>query len=67
MIKGISWRIIGSIDTIIITGNTKQAFEIGFTEVFTKMILFYLHERFWMRIMKRNESQVNLSESAFQD
>lgn len=70
LIKGISWRILGSIDTMIIaffvTGNTKQAFEIGFTEVFTKMILFYLHERFWLRILKRNGSQVGLNETALQ-
>lgn len=55
-IKGISWRIIGTIDTIIIaffiTGDYSKAFSIGFTEVFTKMILFYFHERFWLKITR---------------
>lgn len=65
LVKGISWRILGSIDTVIIayfiTGDFKKAFEIGFTEVFTKMILFYLHERFWLRLLRRNKNQVNYS------
>ena len=58
-VKGISWRILGSIDTVIIayfvTGEISKAFQIGFTEVFTKMILFYFHERFWMKIIKKKE------------
>lgn len=57
--KGISWRVIGTLDTIIIaylvTGHITQAFEIGFTEVFTKMFLFYLHERLWNRITKQKK------------
>ena len=65
LVKGISWRILGSIDTVIIayfiTGDFKKAFEIGFTEVFTKMILFYLHERFWLRLLRRNKEQLNYS------
>lgn len=69
--KGISWRILGSIDTIIIayfvTGKISTAFEIGFTEVFTKMILFYFHERLWLRIFKSKglsaQNQAALNES----
>ncbi|HMS66283.1 MAG TPA: DUF2061 domain-containing protein [Ignavibacteria bacterium] len=56
VVKGISWRLLGSIDTIIIafiiTGDSTKAFEIGFTEVFTKMILFYLHERIWLKLLR---------------
>lgn len=54
VIKGMSWRFFGTIDTIVIalfvTGDYTKAFSIGFTEVFTKVILFYFHERLWMRI-----------------
>lgn len=54
VIKGISWRIVGTIDTIIIatlwTGDYSKALKIGFTEVFTKVLLFYLHERIWQKI-----------------
>ncbi len=49
--KGISWRLIGTIDTIIIsyliTGQWKFALSIGSVEVFTKIILFYFHDRVW--------------------
>jgi uncharacterized membrane protein len=52
--KTISWRTIGTIDTIlisyIITGKPGLAFSIGGIEVFTKMILYYFHERTWNRI-----------------
>jgi uncharacterized membrane protein len=54
LVKGISWRLFGTMDTIIIavlvTGNFAKAFSIGFTEVFTKVGLFYLHERAWQKI-----------------
>ena len=52
--KTITWRIIGTLDTVllswIITGNPFTGLKIGFSEVFTKMILYYLHERIWLKI-----------------
>lgn len=52
--KTISWRITGTIDTMIIsyiiTGSLKLAASIGFVEVFTKMTLYYFHERAWNKI-----------------
>ncbi|MBT3046217.1 MAG: DUF2061 domain-containing protein [gamma proteobacterium symbiont of Ctena orbiculata] len=52
--KAISWRVTGSIDTILLswffTGNLTTAAAIGLTEVITKMVLYYLHERIWNRI-----------------
>jgi uncharacterized membrane protein len=54
LFKTISWRIIGTLDTVIlswlITGNPLMGLKIGFLEVITKMILYYLHERAWYRI-----------------
>jgi len=54
LIKTFSWRGIGTLDTVIIswviTGNPFTGFKIGLTEIITKMILFYIHERFWNRI-----------------
>lgn len=51
IIKAISWRTVGTIDTMIIsffiTGNLIWAISIGSLEVFTKMVLYYLHERAW--------------------
>lgn len=53
VLKGITWRIIGTLDTILIswmlTGNIKIAVSIGGIEVFTKILLYYLHERAWQQ------------------
>jgi uncharacterized membrane protein len=52
--KAVSWRVTGSIDTMLLswffTGNLAIAAAIGLTEVLTKMVLYYLHERVWNRI-----------------
>ena len=52
--KTASWRIIGSIDTMIITyivtGNWKFGLAVGSVEVMTKIVLYYIHERVWQRI-----------------
>lgn len=49
--KAVSWRITGTLDTVLIaflvTGKLRLAISIGFVEVFTKIFLFYLHERLW--------------------
>lgn len=51
VIKGITWRIVGTLDTMILsyifTGSIKIAAAIGGTEVITKIGLYYLHERAW--------------------
>ena len=52
--KTISWRTVGTIDTIVIayfiTGDLVMAASIGSIEVVTKMILYYFHERAWNKI-----------------
>ena len=54
--KTVSWRIIGTLDTMLlsalITGSWKIGLTIGGVEVFTKMILYFLHERFWYRFSR---------------
>ena len=49
--KSISWRVLASCDTILIsyliTGSIAIAATIGSIEVMTKMILYYFHERAW--------------------
>lgn len=51
--KTITWRAVGTLDTILlswfISGNPMAGLKIGFTEMFTKMVLYYFHERFWFR------------------
>lgn len=53
-LKAISWRIVGTVDTMIIsyliTGKVTVALSIGSIEVFTKTVLYYFHERLWAHI-----------------
>ncbi|WP_298366091.1 DUF2061 domain-containing protein [uncultured Lutibacter sp.] len=57
VVKAISWRIIGTLDTMVIswviTGELAMAISIGSIEVVTKMILYYGHERIWNLIKWR--------------
>ena len=54
LVKSISWRILGTLDTIAIswalTGTLSVALSIGSIEVFTKFLLYYGHERIWNSI-----------------
>jgi|TARA_B110000977_G_C11076776_1_gene491488 Predicted membrane protein (DUF2061). len=54
--KTISWRLIGTLDTVIlsgiITGSWSTGLAIGGVEVFTKMALYFLHERAWYKLSK---------------
>jgi sulfate adenylyltransferase subunit 1 (EFTu-like GTPase family)/uncharacterized membrane protein len=49
--KAISWRASGSFDTFVlaalITGNAKVASGVALAEIFTKIALYYVHERVW--------------------
>jgi uncharacterized membrane protein len=51
IVKSISWRALGTMDTIIIswviTGKVTMALTIGSIELVTKMVLYFLHERLW--------------------
>jgi uncharacterized membrane protein len=51
--KAITWRIVASISTFIIswtlTGNFKAGLTIGGVDFFIKFILYYFHERIWYR------------------
>jgi len=60
--KTITWRFIGTIDTIIlswiITGDPYAGLKIGFAEVTTKSILYYMHERLWYKINLSKEGVI---------
>ena len=53
-IKAVSWRLTGSMDTMVIsyliTGRIAWALSISGVELFTKIGLYFLHERVWERI-----------------
>jgi uncharacterized membrane protein len=52
--KAVSWRVTGTVDTFIIswliTGQVLLASGIAFTEIMTKIFLFWAHERIWNKI-----------------
>jgi len=59
LLKGISWRIIASTDTVLIvlfvtcaTGNCSigDALKIGAAEFLVKFLIYYLHERVWQKV-----------------
>lgn len=49
--KAFTWRAIGTLDTFVwswlITGHAGSAGAIASLETFTKIILYYVHERIW--------------------
>jgi uncharacterized membrane protein len=52
--KTFTWRLVGTMDTMVlawlISGDAIIGLKIGFAEVVTKMLLYYLHERMWYKI-----------------
>jgi len=63
-IKGISWRVVATTDTILIvllitclTGNCSidDAIKIGVAEFLIKFIVYYIHERIWQNLLKNVE------------
>ncbi len=51
VVKALSWRFIGTLDTLIIsyilTGELAIATSIASIDFVTKMILYFFHERIW--------------------
>ncbi|WP_349631555.1 DUF2061 domain-containing protein [Bradyrhizobium tropiciagri] len=51
MLKAISWRTLGTLDTFAIswfmTGKVWLASSIAALEIATKIVWYYLHERVW--------------------
>ena len=54
VLKTITWRIIGTVDTILIgwlvSGDPMVGLTLCSFEVFTKMILYFIHERVWYKV-----------------
>ncbi|MGC9940274.1 MAG: DUF2061 domain-containing protein [Verrucomicrobiota bacterium] len=53
-VKAVSWRLTGSLDTMIITflitHRLRWALTVSGVELFTKIGLYYAHERVWEKI-----------------
>jgi len=56
LLKTITWRVVGTIDTMIlgwlVTGDLKLGLAIGGFEVLTKMLLYFFHERIWYKYIR---------------
>ena len=53
--KTISWRVLATTTTFIISGIVLEGFDevalyIAILELFTKFILYYIHEKLWLRL-----------------
>ena len=51
VIKAVSWRVVATLTTMslvfIFTGQIILALSVGILESFTKILLYYFHERAW--------------------
>ena len=51
--KSISWRILGSIDTLLfawlITGDFNEGLSMSGITTVTKLVWYYFHEQFWLK------------------
>ncbi len=56
IVKAISYRLVGSAQTILIgyilTGSLVIASTAGIIELVIKPIIYFLHERFWYKFIK---------------
>ena len=61
--KTITWRLVGTVDTILlgwlVSGDPTIGLTIGGLELVTKMVLYYLHERAWFRYGKLGRMEDN--------
>jgi len=62
ILKGISWRIVATTDTILVVlfvtcllgdCSLENAIKIGASEFLLKLVIFYFHERIWLRILSK--------------
>ena len=60
--KAITWRIVGTIDTTLlawlISGDPMIGFKVGLSEVITKLVLYYFHERLWFNLNLSKDGKV---------
>ena len=59
--KSISWRVIGTIDTfiftLIITGDMIEGLNLSGITTITKLIWYYIHERYWYNSFITNSNR----------
>ncbi|MGH6993033.1 MAG: DUF2061 domain-containing protein [Caulobacteraceae bacterium] len=70
LLKAVTWRAVGSLDTFVVSFTIATilhhplgraatlAGSIASTETFTKIILYFIHERIWARVRWGRADQV---------
>lgn len=62
--KTITWRVIGTIDTLvfawIITGDFNEGLNISGITTITKLVWYYLHERLWFKSSIKDSNKRHL-------
>jgi uncharacterized membrane protein len=62
VLKGVSWRIIATLDTVLVVlfitclfeeCSLEDALKIGASEFLIKLVIFYFHERVWLNSLKK--------------
>lgn len=62
ILKGISWRFLATIDTILVVlfitclmgeCSIENAVKIGASEFLIKLLMFYFHERIWLLVLNK--------------
>ena len=63
LLKTLSWRLVGSINTLLlawlVTGNSLLGIKLGIVEILTKTILYYIHEKQWYKIKQQMHAILN--------
>ena len=54
-LKAVTWRAVATSATVVIawwvTGDLNVGIQVGTVEFFAKLLLYYLHERFWYKFI----------------
>jgi uncharacterized membrane protein len=54
LVKGVSWRVVGSVDTFLLSWlfshSPGVAVKIAGAETITKILIYFFHERAWQRV-----------------
>ncbi len=54
VMKGLSWRVLATVVTTVVvffyTGEFTIAVLVGSTDALTKIVLYWAHERVWLKI-----------------
>jgi len=54
VMKGLSWRVLATVVTTVVvffyTGEFTMAVLVGSTDAFAKIVLYWGHERVWLKI-----------------